>query len=269
MISGAVRRSPKTLAVLGACLLCGSCEVPARLGGDSVDRSSPLYGLRQVSERQVAATVPEPSDLAFDPSTGSFWTVSDQTGALYRIASDGAAAGSPLEIHGTDLEGVAFDPKTGHVFVADEAKREVTELTRDGAVVGTLKVPGKNVDNSGLEGIAADPETGGFVLVNERDPAQLVFVDRSGKQTGAARVQTEDLSAVTFAPNGKSLLVVGRFEEAVLEVDRSGRTLNRLSLGAPGIEGIAFDDRGRLFAVADLGANSRGKIYMFARGNGQ
>ena len=243
--------------------------MPPRLGGGAVDRSLPLSGLRRVSERQVAATVPEPSDLSFDPSTGSFWTVSDQTGALYRINSDGSAAGSPLQIHGTDLEGVAFDPKTGHVFVADEARREVAEITRDGEVVGRIPVPGKNADNSGLEGIAADPETGGFVLVNERDPAQLVFIDRAGKQIGLAKVQTEDLSAVTFAPGGKTLLVVGRFEEAVLEVDRMGRTLNRLSLGAPGIEGIAFDDRGRLVAVADLGANSRGKIYMFARGNEQ
>jgi uncharacterized protein YjiK len=243
--------------------------VPARLGGDAVDRSSPLFGLRQVSAREVAATVPEPSDLSFDPSTGSFWTVSDQTGAVYRIGSDGSAAGTPLEIHGIDLEGVALDPTTGHLFVADEANRELVEVTRDGEVVGKMAVPGKNANNLGIEGVAADPETGGFVLVNERNPAQLVFVDRAGKQIGSAKVQTEDLSAVTFTPGGKTLLVVGRFEEAVLEVDRKGRTLNRFSLGAPGVEGIAFDDRGRLIAVADLGANSRGKIYMFARGNGQ
>jgi uncharacterized protein YjiK len=262
------RRGQWAAATLVAALACG-CDLPAGLGGDSIASDSALYGLRLVVERPVGESIREPSDLAFDAATGTFWTVSDQRGTLHRVAPDGAAASTPIDLAAKDLEGVAVDPATGHLFAVDEATSEIVETTREGQVVGRRQVtlPNKH-GNDGIEGIAYDPATKGFVLVRERNPAELIFVDREGRVTGRAQVRTEDLSAITARDGGTSFFVVARFEEAVLEVGRDGRRLNRLPLNVPGIEGLAFDDRGRLFAVADLGGNTRGMLYMFAREGG-
>ncbi len=223
--------------------------------------------MRRVAEHPIGESIAEPSDLAFDPSTGTFWTVSDQNGSIHRVAPDGAAAGAPIGVGGKDLEGVTLDPKTGHLFAVDEATSTLIEVTREGNVLGRITLAIKP-SNTGLEGIAYDPVTDGFVAVEERDPAQLVFLDRRGSITSTARVKTEDLSAVTLSPDGKSIFVVARFEEAVLELDRKGRRVGRLALNEPAIEGVAFDARGHLFVVADLGSKSRGMMYMFARESG-
>lgn len=241
-----------------------ACSVPDMLGGDGVSSSSPLYGLERTAEVPVDFGIREPSDLAFDPETNTFWTVSDHDGTVHRLRTDGTEAGASLALGADDLEGITLDPKSGHLFVVDEATSEIVEATRDGKVVNRYRVA-VPPSNSGLEGIALDRSRDGFVLVKERGPAELLFVDRKGAITGRAPVTTQDLSAVTVSPNGESILVMARFEEAVLEVDRKGRTLNRLPLNAPAIEGLAFDDRGRLVAVADLGANARGMLYVFSK----
>jgi uncharacterized protein YjiK len=250
-------------AAVAAFVAAAACGHAGYLAGDEIDRSSPLYGLRRASDRPVDGRVAEPSDLAFDPSTGTFWTVSDQRGTLHRIDRDGRAVGEPVDLKGRDLEGVALDPVTGHLFAVDEAASELVEATRDGQVLGRFPVAIKG-SNSGIEGIAYDPAKDGFVLVKERNPAELVFVDRKGNITSRAEVRTEDLSAVTVSPDGASILAVARFEEAVLELDRSGRRRNRLALNVPAVEGLAFDGA-RLFAVADLGAKTPGMLYVFSR----
>jgi uncharacterized protein YjiK len=238
------------------------CQVPRSLGG--ADASSAIYGLERAARHRVDASVTEPSDLAFDPGTNTFWTVSDQDGAVYRITGEGKTVGQPIAGVGIDLEGVAFDPVSGRLFVADEGKREVIEMTRDGTVVKRFAVPVKSV-NTGLEGIAYDSRRDEIILVHERNPAELIFCTRAGKMTRRVPVGTEDLSAVAVAPGGETVLVVGRFEEAVIEVDRKGNRLNRLALNVPGVEGLAFDGAGNLYAVTDRGDGAAGDLYRFSR----
>lgn len=240
------------------------CAVLDAVGNDAIDAGSVLHGLQSGVERPIGDAIVEPSDLAFDPETGTLWTVSDADGTLHRIAPDGAVAGSAIPLGGKDLEGVALDPKSGHLFVADEATAEIIEVKRTGEIVRRFKVDVRT-GNSGVEGIAYDAAKDGFVLAIEK-PAELVFVDRSGKITSRARIETQSIGAVAAVPSGSTFLVAARFEEAILEVDRAGTLLNRFSVNYPGIEGIALDDRNRLYAVADLGSNARGMLYLFVRG---
>lgn len=248
-------------------LLQAGCDTLSAVGRDSIDPNSVLAERRIGVERPVGEAVVEPSDLAFDPETGTFWTVSDESGTMHRIAPDGAVSGKALDIGGKDLEGVALDPKTGHLFVADEATADLIEVTRTGEIVRRIKVDVRT-GNFGIEGIAYDAARDGFVLAMEK-PAELVFVNRQGEVTGRAAVETQSIGAVAAVPSGETFLVAARFEEAILEVDRAGKVLNRLSVNYPGIEGIALDDRNRLFAVSDLGNKARGMLYVFVRGGQQ
>ena len=254
------------MLVTGALIVfTAGCTALSSVGSDPIDPGSVLYNLQIGVERPIGDAIVEPSDLAFDPETGTFWTVSDESGTLHRIAPDGAVAGGALSLGGKDLEGVALDPKSGHLFVADEATAELIEVTRTGDVVRRFKVDVRT-GNTGIEGIAFDTAKDGFVLAIER-PAELVFVNRQGDITSRASIETQSIGAVAASPSGETFLVAARFEEAILEVNRSGKLVNRLSVNYPGIEGIALDDRNRLFAVADLGNKARGMLYLFVRGS--
>ncbi len=235
---------------------------------EPIASGSPLYDLNRTADIALEHNVPEASDLAFDASNGALWTVSDSNGTIYSIGTDGRSVAAPMKTAARDLEGIAIDPTSGHLFVVDEAASRVTELTRAGAVVGGFAVdvpPG----GAGLEGIAYDPQTDGFVLVRERNPAELLFVDRSGRITSRARVATEDLSAVTVAPGSPTVLAVARFEEAVLELDRSGKRINRMPFDIPGVEGLALDGNGRMFLITDRGSRAESTLYVFSRGGGR
>jgi uncharacterized protein YjiK len=225
----------------------------------------PAGKLDRAGRHRVDAVVQEPSDLAFDAETGTFWTVSDQNGTVYRITRDGRVAGPPIRTDGVDLEGIAVDPGSGHLFVLDEGRRTVTEMTRDGTEVHRFTVPGKGKD-LGLEGIAYDARRGELVLVNEANPAEVIFCSRDGKILRRTRVATEDLSAVAIAPGGETLLVMGRFEEALIEVSRTGERLNRFALNVPSVEGVAFDAEGDLYVVSDRGSGAPGELFRFTAG---
>lgn len=262
---------PRTLAcgplvwravVLASVVASAACGPSGELRGLGLG-DSPFASLEKRAQRPVTGLA-EPSDLAYDVETGTLWVVSDTDGHVYRIDANGAVAGRPIDVGGKDLEGIALDPATGHLLVLDEGRREVVEITREGRVVGRFQVPGGR-GNRRYEGIAVDASRGEVILAHEREPAELVFVDRSGRLLRRTPVRTEDLSAVTLAPGGETLVVVGRFEEALLELDRDGAVRNRLVYNVSGAEGVAFGPDGRLFVVADHGASQSGELILFSK----
>jgi uncharacterized protein YjiK len=259
----ALGRLTRTLA-LGA-IAATSCGLPGRLTGDGVAPGSPLAGLERAAAHQVTG-VSEPSDLAYDAAGDTLWVVSDSDGRVYRLTAAGERAGEPIDVGGRDLEGVAFDPQSGHLFVLDESSREVIEVTTGGAVLGRFSVPGKSKGRNSFEGIAVDPARGEIILASEREPVELVFCDRAGAVKRRVRVRTEDLSAVTLAPGGETLVAVARFEEALLELDRDGKILSRMVFNDSGVEGVAFGPGGRLYLAADHGSAKPGELFVFAKG---
>ena len=50
----------------------------------------------------------EPSDLCYDSSTNSLWTVSDNTNLIYNIDFEGNIL-QTLDFTGEDLEGISYD----------------------------------------------------------------------------------------------------------------------------------------------------------------
>ena len=65
---------------------------------------------------------------------------------------------------------------------------------------------------------------------------------------------------------GETLIVVARFEEALLEIDRSGRILNRRPFNVSGVEGVALGAGGTIYLVADHGGKNPGEIVTLAKG---
>ncbi len=251
-----------TLALrLGAALLvlaAGGCD-------HSSDPPPPTADVLTLV-RSVTLAIAEPSDLCLDGDGIHAWTVSDQTGRVYRFRlADGVVTGT-LAFVGSDLEGIWQDPLDGTLYVAEEGLRQVVHLDAEGSELGRVSVAGLGGDgNSGLEGLTFSPVTGRFHVVNEKGPALLLAVAANGTVLDSRTVTfVADLSGITWDATGSRLWVVSDESERVAAIDLAGAPLTEYSIPVDKAEGIAIDPvSGHIYVISD----SESRLYEFRRGS--
>jgi len=96
---------------------------------------------------EYALDIPEPSGLALSVNGRYLWTVSDQTGCVYKITLDGKAI-RQLSYRGDDLEGVVQSPVDSTLWVAEEQLREVVQLDTLGNERQRHKINVENRENT-------------------------------------------------------------------------------------------------------------------------
>lgn len=184
--------------------ILGLCVVALGAGpGLSEERNRGTMGitltfLERHKIEDEAQGLKEPSGLALTPARDGLWTVSDDTGKVFRLDLQGRldASGSfavPLE----GLEGITLDGGGGHLVVVKEEDREdgrdePDEIIRIGIEARAI-VERRRLDelagydavarhfeggeeNKGLEGIAWNPDSGSFFLLKEGEPGLLLEV---------------------------------------------------------------------------------------------
>ena len=204
-------------------------------------------------------SVSEPSDLCLSEDGSSLWTVSDEKNKAYLISFKGKVL-KELNIHGRDPEGITLiDDKT--LCVSLESTSELSFMTTDGKEIRKIKIPLKSEQNSGLEGVFYDNSKKIFYLINEKDPAMLVFLDSQYRITKKMKLNiSHDLSAVTFYKKGNQLWLLSDEDSAVLICDPEGNLLKKIKIDIPKPEGIAIDEKaGKFYVVSD----SEGILYEF------
>ena len=227
-------------------ILCGGC--------DSDPAAAPVTGPQLVEIDTVElSNVPEPSGLAFDPDGKHLWTVSDQTGSVYRLTTGGSLV-ETLDIGGQDLEGITVDPTDGTLFVVEEGMGQVIHVDREGKILGRLTPAGlPDMGNAGLEGITIDTRTGHLFLLKEKEPGLLVEMDREG--TVLATIELDfaaDYSGLAFDSAAGQLLVISDQSETLTWCTTDGKPKRTLATGLEKGEGIALDpDQAVLYAVSD------------------
>lgn len=212
--------------------------------------------------RAVALAVPEPSDLCLDRDGVHAWTVSDNTGLVYKLRLSDGVVVTTLAYHGTDPEGIWQDPGDGTLYVAEEGTREIVHLDAAGAVLGRVAVEGLGGDaNSGLEGITFNSVTHHFYVVQEKSPVRLVEVDAAGNVVALHDVDyVADLSGVTYDAVAGQLLLVSDDSHEVCRATLSGTLVSAWDIDVQQPEGIALDTaHGRIYVVSDSG----GTLYEF------
>jgi hypothetical protein len=204
--------------------------------------------------RSVPLAVSGPSDMCLDRDGVHWWTVSDNTGRVYKLRLSDCAVVDSLSYRGSDPEGVWQDPDDGTLYVTEERTREIVHLDATGAVLGRAAVAGLGGDaNSGLEGITSGPVRGQFFLLQEKKPARLVQVDAAGQILALHMVAyVGDLSGVTHDPRNGRLVVVSDESRKVCWIDTTSALISSWNTGVEKGEGIAIDAaRGRLYVVSD------------------
>ncbi len=206
--------------------------------GASVDAGSPFATLPIVPGAITKATVPVPpemtggigSGLAFDPTEGVYWMVTDQQPAgqpdwplyLYQVrVTAGRAeivAAIPIKDGGKhvlggelDPEGVALAPD-GTIWMSDEGAPFLIHLTRRGEIlekVAPTELLRGREKNRGLEGVAVSPDGSTVFAILQNAPegesdrlnTVLVSYDVRRRVITHHRYRLEDPAAFDFPAN--------------------------------------------------------------------
>ncbi len=268
----------------------GSLRPASRGAGETGE--SVLAGYRVlVDAKPIAQIADNLSGLAYDGERGHLWAVVNNPEELIALGLDGEVmARYPLDGF-KDVEGVAY-LGDGMLVVAEEHHNALVvigvpdqprRLSRDAK--GALKLPIPGRDNRGFEGLGYDGRHDRLYVVKEHTPLglyevrglkaslegkfDLEIIDRTDWIPG--RRILADLSSAAFHEAENRLMLLSHESRAIVELNDRGRriamhplTRTFAGLGAPVIqaEGLALDDRGRLYLVSEPNL-----FYAFAPGD--
>ncbi|MFZ6045882.1 SdiA-regulated domain-containing protein [Pseudomonas sp. CR3202] len=233
-------------------------------GYKAVLQGKPLAGLEN----------DETSDLAYNPVTGTLFTVTGKSPTLVELSREGEVL-RKIPLKGfSNPEGVAV-LEGGHVAVTDERRRTLSifeldpqtrELTAGSTPEFDLGFPDSG--NKGFEGIAWDPAKGRLILGKERSPVALFSLGSDGNDAldevlrplPSYGLGMRNLSALSVDPRTGHLLVLSAQSNLLLELDEQGEPVSFISLlggmnglesRIPRAEGVAMDESGDIYVISE------------------
>lgn len=244
-----------------------------------------LPGYRAVLQGKPLAGLEndEASDLAYNPVTGTLFTVTGKTPMLVELSREGEVL-RRIPLNGfANLEGVAV-LENGNVAVTDERRRTLSIFTLDPL---TRELDVHDADefdlgfadsgNKGFEGIAWDPAQGRLLLGKEREPTAMFSLASDGSRSLAGELQPlpsyglgmRNLSALSVDPRTGHVLALSAQSNLLLELDEAGEPVSFISLlggfnglesRIPRAEGVAMDEAGDIYMVSEPNL-----FYVFRR----
>ena len=230
------------------------------------------------------------SALTYDPNRRSLFTVTNknpelielslQGRILRRIALSGFGDPEAIEYISRDLY-VITDERQQRLFRVplDDSTRHINAADLEQLSLGI----GLN-GNKGFEGLAYDATRHRLFAAKERDPVSIYeingfpHVDQDKPfavhvledPQRDARLFVRDLSSLDYDASTGHLLALSDESQLILEINADGQPISSLSLRAgrhglqrnvPQAEGLAMDDKGRLYVVSEPNL-----FYVFEKG---
>jgi uncharacterized protein YjiK len=239
-------------------------------GYHAVTQAKPLPGLEEG----------ETSDLAYNPRTGTLFTVTGKNPLLVELSRSGDILRRIPLLGFSNPEGVAV-LEDGDMAIVDERRRtlSVFSLNADTRTL-TAQGPGEidlgfpDSRNKGFEGIAWDNRQHRLLLGKERDPTAMFALPGAAL---AAELQPlpgyglgmRNLSALSVDPRTGHILVLSAQSHLLLELDERGEPVSFISLlggmngldeRIPRAEGVAMDEEGTLYMISEPNL-----FYMYRR----
>lgn len=236
----------------------------------------------------------EPSGLALASDGKHFWTVSDNTDALYLLGLDGDLKPShTIHLGVSGLEGIASDEPRGRLIAIAEDSAEVIEvLIKTGEIHRFRLADMQGYDkistafetsdpNNGLEGITVNPASGAVFLLKENQPRMMIELSPDLTSIRGALELTAklgfvsdrvfdtelDVAGLDYDPDRNAFWIVSDTGECLYLFDPlKGKAHAWPLLHANGrvknAEGVALADGGtRLMVVTDDDKGSRMYSY--------
>ena len=226
------------------------------------------------------------SGLTFSPKTQSLFMVVDEPELVIELELEGRVKRTiPLrgfqDLEGiTHVEGAAYaivEERRGIIWLVQISEETSSiDYSRAVGLSSVVRAPW----NDGIEGISYDSTNGLFYGVKEMNPRKIYSFPLLAVKSKSLRVThpwdmekdslgLRDLSGIYYHAETGRLLILSDESKCVVECTTQGREMGRLSLRAgsaglvrdiPKPEGIAMDDRGRLYILSEPNL-----LYIFVR----
>tara|TARA_Y100001951_G_scaffold73716_1_gene60622 strand:+ start:3379 stop:4305 length:927 start_codon:yes stop_codon:yes gene_type:complete len=268
---------------LGALVLTQHWDDRARLWLQ--ERSTPLVdrlasvwlpGYRAVIQAKALSGLDkdETSGLTYNPATRTLFTVTGKHPLLVELSLQGEIL-RRIELKGfANPEGVEV-MDNGLMGIVDERRRQLTtftlkddDLALDAAGLAGFDLGFADAGNKGFEGLGWDSRSHSVILGKERGPLGLFSLPFPGEDGSVGALQPltaqhlglRDISSLSVDGRTGHLLVLSDESRMLLEVDRAGRPVSFLSLngglngledGIEQAEGVAMDEDGNIYIVAE------------------
>jgi uncharacterized protein YjiK/methionine-rich copper-binding protein CopC len=233
----------------------------------------------------------EASGITYDKDTGTLFVVGDGGTSVAQVSKQGVLVDSmtlaqdPSKPQGTffyDTEGITYIGG-GKFALVEERFRQVDQFTYvPNTILGaagaqTVKL-GTTIGNIGIEGISYDPKTRGFIAVKESGPSGVFQTNidfAAGTATNGSPTTDNPANlfdpaqtglsalndvfalsnvAATSSSDYDNLLILSAPDGRIVKMDRSGKLLGTLVVGATAQnEGMSMDPGGNIYVVGEMG----------------
>lgn len=221
------------------------------------------------------------SALTFNSDTNSLFGVLNGKPVMVELSLDGELL-REISVKGVnDMEGLTHVEDDLYVIAEERSQRLIlARIAADTLSLDLSEAPGLTIGldqagNKGFEGLSWDGEEQRLLVVKERDPLRLLavtgFVDANPgapmnisiteiKPAASPRLFMNDLSSLTLHDASGHMLLLSDESRMVVEYDAEGAPLSLLGLwrglaglqaSVPQAEGLAVDDRRRLYIVSE------------------
>jgi uncharacterized protein YjiK len=225
----------------------------------------------------------ETSGLTWNAATGTLFTVTGQNPQLVEFSPGGVVLRRITLTGFSDPEAVEA-LGDGRLGIVDERRRLVAVFRLAPGVenldlndLATYDLGFEGAGNKGFEGLAWNPRTRRMILAKERDPQGLFELPFPGEDGAAGALEAlpeqpllvRDISSVAIDPRTGHTLMLSDESRLLVELDVLGRPrsfisllggLNGLVEGIDQAEGVAMDERGNIYVVAEPNL-----LYVFSR----
>ncbi|MEN8120608.1 MAG: SdiA-regulated domain-containing protein [Bacteroidota bacterium] len=205
-------------------------------------------------------SVLEPSGLAIDKTGTVLYSVSDNTGNIYKLSTEGVLL-KTYHYGGDDLEGVT-NFTGSKLLLAEERTRQIVEYDISTGNISRHYINYENNSaNSGIEGVAYKENDGSTFILNEKDPGKLIRLRADFSIIAEYELNfASDYSGIFYDISTNNLWILSDQNKTLNRCTLMGVLIEKHTVNVTQAEGIAITND-KIFIVSD----AESKLYVYKK----
>ena len=202
----------------------------------------------------------EPSGLTVDITGKTLYTVSDNTGNIYKLSTEGELL-KTYNYYGDDLEGVAIY-KENKLLIAEERTKQIVEYDLSTGESSTHTINYENsFENSGIEGVAYKENDGTIFILNEQSPGKLLRLRSDFSIIIEYDLNfASDYSGIFYDVSLNNLWILSDQSKTLNRCTLQGVLIEKYPINVTQAEGVAITND-KIYIVSDVEA----KLYVYKK----